>query len=260
MQTPSKSYYFCGHEWITTMEGGRRIHPESPWVWYDDGCVSIIDGEFGNVVELEMKRYPKEIKYWNGKVYNPTHAGGVFRSKEPFGHGEFSAEVCLPEGKNLWPSFWLVGDSAWPFGGEIDICEAWSDNYGEYFRMFIPQFPYLCPSWKTTTNVHFADQNSLKHQSIGSRNIPIVKQFSDPSMNFVKYGCKWTADEIVITANNKVVRRDKKAAKVIQDYYDFCEKEPKMFVIFNLWVDDPSKFEVGMRYPMYVRRFNYKGL
>ena len=26
---------WCGHDWECCMEGGRLIHPEKPWVWYD---------------------------------------------------------------------------------------------------------------------------------------------------------------------------------------------------------------------------------
>ncbi|MCC6224808.1 MAG: glycoside hydrolase family 16 protein [Microthrixaceae bacterium] len=37
--------------------------------------------------------------------------------------GRFEVRAKLPEGKGLWPAFWLRSNQGWPEGGEIDIME-----------------------------------------------------------------------------------------------------------------------------------------
>ena len=43
------------------------------------------------------------------------------------GYGRYEARIQLPEGKGLWPAFWMLGtrfdDAGWPWCGEIDIME-----------------------------------------------------------------------------------------------------------------------------------------
>ena len=42
-------------------------------------------------------------------------------------YGRFEARIRMPEGKGIWPAFWLLGDDipslGWPTCGEIDIVE-----------------------------------------------------------------------------------------------------------------------------------------
>lgn len=149
---------FCNYQWTTTMEGGRIIHPASPWMWYDNMQVN----EFMNQLTMSVQRINKRIKHWDGKIYNPTVACGLLRSVDTFGYGTFSAEIMLPKGRDLWPAFWLCGSGEpWPACGEIDIMEAWPP----YFRPTIPQPPYLVPSWNTTTNIHWLD-DYWRHSSL----------------------------------------------------------------------------------------------
>ena len=45
-------------------------------------------------------------------------------------HGRFEARIKLPEGRGLWPAFWMLGanidEVPWPGCGEIDVME----NFG----------------------------------------------------------------------------------------------------------------------------------
>jgi len=47
-------------------------------------------------------------------------------------YGRFEARIKLPQGKGLWPAFWLLGSDCdtnpWPACGEIDIMEYLGDN------------------------------------------------------------------------------------------------------------------------------------
>ena len=50
-------------------------------------------------------------------------------------YGRIEARIWLPEGKGLWPAFWMLGadfpDVGWPACGEIDIMEFRGENPSE---------------------------------------------------------------------------------------------------------------------------------
>jgi beta-glucanase (GH16 family) len=50
-----------------------------------------------------------------------TKTAGNFSQK----YGRFEARIKLPEGRGMWPAFWLLGDNKarWPLCGEIDVME-----------------------------------------------------------------------------------------------------------------------------------------
>lgn len=254
---------FCNLQWTTAMEGGRQIHTEQPWMWYDEDCVKtssrMVDGilihkcsdQSDNYAELIATNKPKEIHHWDGNVYNPTVACGLLRSVDTFGYGRFSAEIKLPKGRNLWPAFWLIGDGKddWPAVGEIDIMEGWTNQFGGYYRCGTPQPPYIFPTWDTTTNVHWG-KDKEHHESCGSRRLPIIFSLKRPAHNFVKYEVEWRPNYISFFANGHRVRT-----------YGFEVAEhllnKKMRVIFDLWTTQ-ANFTCDT--PMIVRNFEYKPL
>ena len=248
---------WCGYEWTSCMDGGRIIYPGQPWMWYSDDCAVINDN---GDMELIIKKNPKKVKYWDGTEYCPKYAVGTIRSVQSFDYGTFSAEIMCPEGFNLWPSFWLTGSEAWP--PEIDIMEAWSED-DDYFKWTIAQFPYIMPSWRTTTNVHYNKVNrkgELEKTSIGSRNVPWCKQHGDPTSRFIKYECAWEPDRIEIKANGRVVRTvSKKVANMLTENIK-DDRGHEMDVIFNLWIEDPDRYRVEQYSSMIVRSFKYKPL
>lgn len=238
-----KNLEWCGHNWTTAMEGGRQIHTGQPWMWYDDNQVfPSSDG----TLSLYAEYSPAIIKHWNNKVYEPDIATGLVRSVETFGYGRFSAEIMLPKGHGLWPSFWLIGSNGeWPEAGEIDIMEAWSNQLG-YFRFSIPQFPYIIQCWKTTTNVHWKEYE--EHCYTGSRSLPLVFSMKRPTKHFIKYEVDWQPDIITFYANGKRIRCY--GADVANRLVD-----KRMHVIFNFWTTS-SKFD--NKTPMEIRNFEYK--
>lgn len=243
---------WCNYEWKGTMEGGRIVHPDSPWYWCSLDTIKNKNG----VLELWIKRNKKEVKYWDGKIYKPVIEASTMRSITSFSYGLFSVKIMLPTGLNLWPSFWLSGEGNWP--PEIDIMEAWSDSKGSYFRSTIPQFPYLVPGWKTTTNVHYLDSD-LKKCSVGSRNISWFRQCLDPTTHFVEYTCIWLPDSITFLADGTVVR--KITGKVCKDLVNNLkdpEKGFRMNVIFNVWCENPANNEVKINSPMKIKEFRYE--
>ncbi len=160
-------------------------------MWYD--CESVFVK--GGTVELIAHDKKHTMEYWDGNTYMPSVACGVMRSVETFGYGTFSSDIILPQGRNLWPSFWLVGDGPWPNNGEIDIMEAWSNKKGSYYR-----FPL---GWRTTTNVHYLEG---VHRQTGSKNVSILKQPKKPSDRLVRYEVEWRPNKIIFRVDGKVIR------------------------------------------------------
>jgi beta-glucanase (GH16 family) len=238
---------FCDFKWTTAMEGGRLIHTGQPWMWYDCNAVYVRNG----MAELSAYREPNTIHHWDGKTYRPTVACGLLRSVDTFGYGTFSAKMQLPKGRNLWPAFWLVGDGKedWPADGEIDIMEAWTNRFGGYFKLGIPQPPYIVPSWNTTTNVHWQEDDG-KHGYIGSRRLPLLFSLKRPAHNFVKYEVEWRQDIITFRVKGHRVRTyGYDVAKHLHD--------KRMNVIFDLWTTGE---DFTCDSPMKIRNFEYKPL
>jgi beta-glucanase (GH16 family) len=247
----SNSFTWCGYNWKVEMDGGRIIHPGQPWMWYDSENIML---EKNNILNLTIENKPKQIQYWDGSIFKPTIACGTMRSIESFDYGTFSAEIMCPKGYNLWPSFWLSGSGNWP--PEIDIMEAWSEN-NSYYRWCIPQPPYLSPSWKTTTNVHYND-NNMNKTSIGSRNVSFFKSTLDPAENFIKYELVWKPNEIIFKVNGKNIRTaDKNVARKLTENIKDKTKGYKMNVIFNLWCENPKEYNVKLLSPMKIKNFSY---
>ncbi len=58
------------------------------------------------------------------KMGDYTSARISSKSKQEFLYGRIEARIKLPEGRGVWPAFWLLGTKAkWPDCGEIDILE-----------------------------------------------------------------------------------------------------------------------------------------
>lgn len=77
------------------------------------------DGEGNSVLAITAKKEPGDNKYSSAKL--------TTQSLHSFRFGRIEARIKVPEGRGLWPAFWLVGDNAtevdWPGCGEIDIME-----------------------------------------------------------------------------------------------------------------------------------------
>lgn len=246
---------WCGYKWDSVMEGGRRIHTGQPWEWYCDEC-AYVDSD--NVLHLKIMEKPTEIHHWDGNTYNPTMAVGIIRTRNPFDYGTFSCDLKMPKGLNLSASFWLSGDKSWP--PEIDIEEGWSEN-GRWFHIFTSYFPWFCPSWRTTSNVHYLDEKGDKTTKThaGSRNIPWCKQKHDPTENWVTYTCTWTPDKIEFFADGVLVRTIEGdiPKKLVENNY---AEGHLMDAILNIWTGDPETCTVRMDTEFLARNFKYAPL
>ena len=235
------NFEWCGLHWESCMEGGRIIHPEEPWMWYDSEMAKVLED---GTLELNAAIKPKDVEYYDGSVYHPTYAVGNIQSQETFLYGKFSCDIEMPDGTNCWPAFWLTGADFWP--PEIDIAEAWSDSSGDYFTLTIPQFPYLVPSWDITNNVHYLNKYGYQ-DSVGSRSISICKLCHNPKTHFVNYACIWEPNKITILVNGKKVRTLKNIPNV----------DIPMRVVFDLRGQEE---DFAVIQPMKCRNFKYEPL
>ena len=248
-----KTFKWCGLNWKPSMDGGRLIHPEHPWYWYSS---DVIMKDANGVLELSIRKNPKDIKHWNGKIYHPEYEVATMRSLESFDYGVFSCEMQMPKGKNLSASFWLSGEGNWP--PEIDIEEGWTEEKDSWFRYTQPYFPWIKLGWRTTNNVHYRESD-LSKTHVGSRNIPLLKQTKDPAENFIEYKCEWKPDEIVFYAGGKKVRTiGKDVAHKMVENLNNPEKGHKMNIIFNVWCEDPSHNSVEIYQPLKIRNLKFE--
>lgn len=223
--------------WTNAMEGGRLIDTERPWMRFDPEAVW--QDRNGDTC-LGIKTSPRPVRHWDGTTYDTRYAVGVMRSVETYGYGTFSADIRLPKGRNLWPSFWLVGDGHWPDNGEIDIMEAYSDNRGSYFKALLPR-------WNTSNNVHYADNG---HKQIGASCVSWLKQTHNPTDNFVNYAVEWRPNKVTFKVNGKTVREV--GWEVTQHFAG-----AQMHVIFNVWT---ASEDFTLDSPMMIRNFKYDEL
>ena len=247
---------WCGYDWSCEMEGGRIIHPSYPHAWYSDSPEVIQINDDGEM-SLSYRENPKEIKYWDGRVFKPTIERALIRTTTPFDYGTFSIEAKCPKGLNLSCAFWLSGDGNWP--PEIDILEAWSEN-NNCAHSLTNHFPWLCKSWRTTYNVHYNDKN-IKHKHLGSKNVTKCDQPLDPIENWIKYECIWEPDKITFKANGKVTKTvSKKYAHMLTQNLNNPKKGYLMDVILDINIDDPAIIKSNLEIPFKVRNFEYKPL
>ncbi|WP_125776301.1 discoidin domain-containing protein [Antribacter gilvus] len=95
------------------------------------------DGQ-GNFV-LEARRQAYEGRQYTSHRMNTS---GTFNTQ----YGRFETRVKVPEGRGLWPAFWMMGSDfldgrPWPYNGEIDILEVLGqDTATAYSTLHAPAY------------------------------------------------------------------------------------------------------------------------
>ncbi len=121
--------------------------------------------------------------------YRGYHATSAYLSTEDkihFSYGRFEMRARLPEGRKIWPAFWLMGDDdLWPYCGEIDVVETVGsgeeDNWlGE--RRSIATFHYC---------------NAGNHYEIGGwSDFNILTHVEKLSEQYHTFSVEWEYDQI----------------------------------------------------------------
>lgn len=93
----------------------------------------------GGILTITAENDPN----YNGSGANFTSARITTRNKQYWTYGRMEARIRLPQGRGLWPAFWMLDNNNinWPVNGEIDIMEYRGDlvnkssaavHYGDY--------------------------------------------------------------------------------------------------------------------------------
>ena len=232
-------FKWCGYKWNTNERWGI-CHPDRPYCWYDESCVSI--DASGNL-NLICRYDPKTITNSEGVTMHPEFGVGLVSSdasNPKFRYGRYTWVAKLPKGKNLWPALWMWSFDSWP--PEIDVVEAWTNCSGSYYK-----FPL---DWKVTTNVHFKENGSNKN--IKSKSVLMTKM-PDPTKNFNEYELIWLPDRLDFRYNKKNIRsvEDPKLMKYIND-----NTQSGMNIIMNNHITADYDQKTPSE-PLIVKSFNY---
>lgn len=138
----------CAGAIAVVVRGADTWTPGSGWAltWADEFDGTAVDttkwsydlgtgsGGWGN---NELQTYTQanatvangELVITAAKQPNGTYASARLKTqgKASWTYGKIAARIRLPQGKGIWPAFWMLGDSiatvGWPRCGEIDIME-----------------------------------------------------------------------------------------------------------------------------------------
>ncbi len=184
--------------------------PEGSWqlVWSDEFDQAKINPDHWNFQVEKAGRFNEE---WQGytnhsdnayiengcliiqaKHHTNTHGMNQYTSarlntagKKTWTYGKISARIKLPEGKGIWPAFWMLGanidenggDTPWPQCGEIDILELYGSKDDSAIEV----------------NAHYADAFQ-QHAFMGAKTHKLDQgKFSD---NFHVFDLEWTSKHL----------------------------------------------------------------
>ena len=185
-----KTINWSGYKWLTQERWGN-IHEGKTFCWYDDTAV-----EINNKDQLILKTH-KNSNYFPHLDVTSNIGVGFVSNTTKFKHGYFEIEAKLPQGKHLWPAFWMWSFDTWP--PEIDIFEGYTKNTNNYFTFDIRN---PIGFWNLNTNVHLGETPNNYNLKAKTH----WMGFKDPSKHFIKYGCMWTPDSLDFYFNEQKVR------------------------------------------------------
>lgn len=242
----SNAFEWSGHKWIVGERWGK-LHPIKPEWWYDSERVEIDDQ---SVLHLKTKWNPKTILAGDGNLYNSKMGCGLISSTEKFKYGEYEIEAKLPQGKGLWPAFWMWGWESYP--PEIDVLEAYSDRAnklasfwnGRLHEWFLGRF------WRVESNIHLIDNSSDQNKTVGAERS--YMGFKDPSKRFIKYKLIWLPDRIEVYYDG-ILNRLETDREILKQFDNVT-----MNVILNNGITSESNPKSIPESDFQIKYFNYK--
>ncbi len=186
-----------------------------------DGCDISLCGWGNNELEWYTNQ-PENLQVRDGKLVitarktagrtKPyTSARINTRYKGDWTYGRIEARIRLPEGKGLWPAFWMLPTDwkfgSWPDSGEIDIMELTGDN----------------PSV-----VHGTIHTGPPHKSYSGKHMLVSGKFPD---QFHVFAIEWTEKGITWFVDGQPFHKVK--AKKVEVWSPFRER---FHILLNLAV------------------------
>jgi beta-glucanase (GH16 family) len=171
------------------------------------------DDEGNSVLAIIARKEPGNLKFSSAKITTQNLHG--------FRFGRIEARIKVPEGKGLWPAFWLLGENItevdWSGCGEIDIMEV------------IGHEPNVLHS-----TVHYTNSDN-KHEGDGSG-----YDFGQSlSQDYHIYRLDWTPEKLIFYLDEIMVHE----VEIEEDMKEFLRS---FYIIFNIavggnWPGDPDE-------------------
>ena len=171
------------------------------------------DDEGNSVLAIIAKKEPGNNKYSSAKL--------TTKNLHSFRFGRVEARIKVPEGRGIWPAFWLLGDNHnvevdWPGCGEIDVMEVIGHE---------PERVY-CSAHYTNS------ENKL------SSNIQSYVSAQSLSDDYHIYRVDWTPTELIYSLDGIVVNQ----IPIEDDMKEFLRS---FYIILNVavggnWPGDPD--------------------
>ena len=140
-------------------------------------------------------------------------------NKQTWRYGKIVARIKLPQGKGMWPAFWMLGaninenggDTPWPQCGEIDILEMYGSK----------------DDGTIEANMHYSDQFG-NHGNMGAVAYNLEDgKFTD---DFHIFELEWTPKKLIwYVDGNKFA-----STKITKD--ELSEFHEEFFILFNIAV------------------------
>lgn len=144
-----------------TSMSNNTYNPADGWTlnWSDEFDSDTLNAENWNFQVEEAGRFNEEWQRYTNSNHNAYIEDGVLvikaihesdehgmdqyssarlhtANKQAWKYGKISARIKLPQGKGIWPAFWMLGaniienggDTPWPQSGEIDILELYGSK------------------------------------------------------------------------------------------------------------------------------------
>ena len=170
------------------------------------------DGEGASVLAITA-RLESNGRYTSSKL--------TTQGKQSFRFGRIEARIKVPEGRGLWPAFWLLGENItevdWPGCGEIDIMEV------------IGHAPEVVHS-----SAHYT--NSENKVESNTKSLTATENLSD---DYHIYRLDWTPTEMIYSLDGIEVNQ----VAIEEDMKEFLRPH---YLIFNVavggnWPGDPDQ-------------------
>lgn len=109
---------------IWTRDLGGHGFGNNEWESYTDGAKNAFFDGKGNLI-IEARKEPTKGEDNIARDYSSARMNTSKSFAQAY--GKFEARIKMPQGKGIWPAFWLLGNNVgsvgWPKCGEIDITE-----------------------------------------------------------------------------------------------------------------------------------------
>lgn len=200
--------WWYNDEWGLYAKNSTATHPGSTDdQWYVNynfsGTKSVVPWTASNgILTIEAAKTPDSIA---ALMDNKPYTSGLLNSWHSFSqqYGYFEISAKMPEGKGLWPAFWLLPMSGWP--PEIDVFEFLGHDPKTFYQ-----------------SIHTNATGKHTSETDVTKGVDVTKAFH-------RYGVDWQKDYITFYFDGQVTAK----------YATPADMHQPMYMIANMTVGGP---------------------